>query len=170
MEKFLKSIAAILLVVCMIMMAACSSGKDKDSDADNQQNSGGNTPVEDKTENDGGDEDNEKVPEDAEDEEPVSEYVGVWESVKVVVGEEELSADEVESMGVKTTLTIYPDGTLTMVNKNVNREGTWAEEDGKILVSADGYEVHGELSGGTLVMAESDGTITFERTGDAPEK
>ena len=73
-------------------------------------------------------------------------------------------------MGVKTTLTIYPDGTVTMVNKNVNREGTWAEEDGKIIVSADGYEVHSELSGGTLVMAESDGTITFERTGDAPEK
>lgn len=99
-------------------------------------------------------------------------YDGVWETEKMTQDGEEISGDALDELGGRSTLTLYPDGSLTLKNENVSRTGTWSEKDGGLQIDSDGYNVEAKLSGDKLVMdSESDGVVmTFVRAGDAPEK
>ena len=97
-------------------------------------------------------------------------FAGVWETVAVTQDGTALSESELAE--VHSTLTLYADGTLTLENSMVSREGTWSEAENGVQIDSEGYNVKAELSGSQLVIdSEEDGVVmTLERTGDAPAK
>lgn len=163
MEKIVKRVSAILLSACLLLFSACSSAP---AGSENSKEESSSTAEQ------------SSVSESEESSEPEeSEIVssdGIWETVKVEIDGEEYSSDQIEEEGMLTTLTLYPDGSFTLKNDNVEREGTWSEKDGKIEMTTDGYTSEAELVNDQLVIIseESIGTteMTFQRTGDAPEK
>ena len=99
-------------------------------------------------------------------------YDGVWQTEKVTQDGEEISGDALDQLGGRSTLTLYPDGSLTLKNDNVSRTGAWSKKDGGVQIDSEGYSVEAKLTGDKLVMdSKEDGVVmTFARTGDAPEK
>ena len=157
---------AVLLAASLLLASACSSAP-----ADSET-SGGDT-------SSAAEESSAAENSQAEESEPEEEEIsidGVWKVVRAEVDGKELSDEELEEQGGQnTTLTLYPDGTLTLKNDNVDREGTWSESGGKVKIEADGYNVTGEFDGETLSITDETGgsensTLFFERTGDAPAK
>lgn len=166
MGKFSKCMPAVLLAASLLLASACSSAP-----ADSET-SGGDT-------SSAAEESSAAENSQAEESEPEEEEIsidGVWKVVRAEVDGKELSDEELEEQGGQnTTLTLYPDGTLTLKNDNVDREGTWSESGGKVKIEADGYNVTGEFDGETLSITDETGgsensTLFFERTGDAPAK
>lgn len=166
MEKLTKRISAILLAASLLLASACSSAPA------GSETSGGDT-------SSAAEESSAAENSQAEESEPEEEEIsidGVWKVVRAEVDGKELSDEELEEQGGQnTTLTLYPDGTLTLKNDNVDREGTWSESGGKVKIEADGYNVTGEFDGETLSITDETGgsensTLFFERTGDAPAK
>lgn len=164
MEKLTKRISAILLAASLLLASACSSAPA------GSETSGGDTSS--ATEESSAAENSQA--EESEPEEKTS-VDGVWEAVGAELNGKELSDEEMAEHGVEnTTVILYPDGTMTLKNENVDREGTWSESGGKVKIEADEYNVTGEFDGETLSITDDTGsepgTVFFERTGDAPAK
>ena len=68
-------------------------------------------------------------------------YDGVWQTEKVTQDGEEISGDALDQLGGRSTLTLYPDGSLTLKNDNVSRTGAWSEKDGGVQIDSEGYSV-----------------------------
>ncbi|MFR8003893.1 MAG: lipocalin family protein [Hydrogeniiclostridium sp.] len=164
MGKFTKRMSAILLAACLLLASACASAPAVSESAGEGVSSaaGENSAAE------------ESKAEESEPEEEEISIDGVWETVGAELDGKELSDEEIEEQGIRTTMVLYPDGTLTLRNQNVNREGTWSESNGNVEMKADGYVTIGEFDGKTLAVTDDTGsepgTVFFERTGDAPAK
>lgn len=164
MEKLTKRISAILLAASLLLASACSSAPA------GSETSGGDT-------SSAAEESSAAENSQAEESEPEEKTSvdGVWEAVGAELNGKELSDEEMAEHGVEnTTVILYPDGTMTLKNENVDREGTWSESNGKMEFEADGYAATGEFDGETLSITDDTGsepgTVFFERTGDAPAK
>ncbi len=175
MKKIAKCISAVLLAACLVLSSACSvvpltldrsqleSSSSGNETSRNEEESKNETEEEEQQSSTIIESENEEVP-----------FDGVWETCKVKIDGEECSSEQIQEEGMLTTLILYPNGNLSMENGNVYRQGTWSQEDGKAQLQADGFTLEIECIDGQLIMIseENVGTIemTFQRTGDAPEK
>lgn len=166
MGKFSKCMPAVLLAACLLLASACASAPAvSESAGDGVSSAAGENSAA-----------GESKAEESEPEEEEISIDGVWKVVRAEVDGKELSDEELEEQGAQnTTITLYPDGALTLKNDNVDREGTWSESNGMMEFEADGYAATGEFDGKTLSIVDETGgtensTLFFERTGDAPAK
>lgn len=163
MKKIVKHVSAILLSACLLLFSACSSAPAGSENSKEESSSTAEQSSVSESEESSEPEESETV-----------SYDGIWETAKVEIDGEEYSSDQIEENGISTTLTLYPDGSFTLQNDNVEREGTWSEKDGKIEMTTDGYTPETELVNDQLVIiSEENGSTVrmfFDRKGDAQQK
>lgn len=99
-----------------------------------------------------------------------SEIIGIWKAASVETSGVSVDfAQFAKQMGVDVNMTIEfkADNTVTMDMIGTKTEGTWAQKEGKYIVTSSGADQEYLLQDGKVIVEEEAmGKVTFEKSNE----